>query len=227
MFTGIIEDIGRLLTSRRKPDGLVLRLGTALPLAEVRPGDSIAVDGACLTVTAKGTGWFEADVSHETLSATTLGALTSGARVHLERALALGDRLGGHMVTGHVDGVGQLTERIERGDGADLTIQAPAPVAAYLVPKGSVAVAGVSLTVNQPTDGIFRVTLVPHTLSQTLLAERRPGDRLNLEADILGKYVKHFVEGLGRSGAGGRGRSGSRIDEAFLAEHGFGEGEGS
>lgn len=218
MFTGIIEDIGQLLTTRRRPEGLVLRLGTSLPLASVGLGDSIAVNGACLTVTAKDSGWFEADVSHETLEATTLGALHSGLRVHLERALAMGDRLGGHMVTGHVDGVGELRERSERGDGLDLTIQAPEQVAAYLVPKGSVAVDGVSLTVNQPAQGVFRVTLVPHTLGQTLLTARKPGDRLNLEGDILGKYVKHFVDGLGQADPGG----GSRIDQAFLAQHGFG-----
>ena len=223
MFTGIIEDIGRLLTTRRKPDGLVLRLGTGLPLAEVRLGDSVAVNGACLTVTAKDTGWFEADVSHETLQATTLGGLTGGAKVHLERALALGDRLGGHLVTGHVDGIGQLTGRTQRGDGLDLTIQAPPEVTPVLVPKGSVAVDGVSLTVNQPGDGTFRVTLVPHTLGQTLLAERQPGDELNLEGDILGKYVQHFVAGLGAADAK---QPGSAIDEAFLAEHGFGGREG-
>ncbi len=221
MFTGIIEDIGRLLTTRHKPDGLVLRLGTGLPLDEVRLGDSIAVNGACLTVTAKDTGWFEADVSHETLQATTLGHLAGGARVHLERALALGDRLGGHLVTGHVDGIGRLTGRTERGDGLDLVIQAPPEVTPTLVPKGSVAVDGVSLTVNQPGGGAFRVTLVPHTLGQTLLAERQPGDRLNLEGDILGKYVQHFVAGMATGGADGP-QGGSRIDEAFLAEHGFG-----
>jgi riboflavin synthase len=215
VFTGIVEDIGRLIALRRVTDGLRLKLGCGLDLSAVAVGDSIAVDGVCLTVTGKDRGWFEADVGHETLAATTLGRLQPGARVHLERALAFGDRLGGHLVTGHVDGLGELVERQARGAGLDLVLWAPAAVQPYLVPKGSVAVDGVSLTVNQPAADRFRVSLVPHTLTGTRLGERAVGERLNLEGDILGKYVRHFASGLAEQG-------GSRVDAAFLAEHGFG-----
>ncbi len=215
MFTGIIEDVGRLIQQRRSPAGAALRVGTGLPVEEIRAGDSIAVNGVCLTVTGIETGWFEADMSHETLEATTLGALRQGDAVHLEQALALGGRLGGHLVFGHVDGVGELVSRRPRGANLDLEILAPGTVAPFLVAKGSVAVDGVSLTVNDPAGARFRVTLVPHTLAGTVLGERRPGDRLNLEGDILGKYVKHFVDGM----------RGSGLDERFLVEHGFGQGD--
>jgi len=215
MFTGILEAGGRGSQQRRSPAGAALRVGTGLPVEEIRAGDSIAVNGVCLTVTGIETGWFEADVSHETLAATTLGALRQGDAVHLERALALGGRLGGHLVFGHVDGVGELVSRRSRGANLDLEILAPGTVAPFLVAKGSVAVDGVSLTVNDPAGARFRTTLVPHTLAGTVLGERRPGDRLNLEGDILGKYVKHFVDGM----------RGSGLDERFLVEHGFGQGD--
>jgi riboflavin synthase len=217
MFTGIIEDIGQLLQQRHRQDGLALRIGSRLPAEGVRLGDSIAVNGACLTVTAFDPASFEVDVSHETLASTTLGGLRPGARLHLERALALGDRLGGHLVSGHVDGIGELETRRPQGANLDLVFSAPPEVAAFLVSKGSVAVDGVSLTVNEPGRDRFRVTLVPHTLGQTLLGERRVGDKVNLESDLLGKYVKRFVQGLGSSDS----ESGGGLDEAFLARHGF------
>ncbi|MBN2498399.1 MAG: riboflavin synthase [Deltaproteobacteria bacterium] len=209
MFTGIIEDIGRVERSQRSGNGARVRIATRLAPAGLAPGDSICVEGVCLTVAELGEGAFGADVSCETLQASTLGSLRAGQAVHLERALALGGRLGGHIVTGHVDGVGEIRSAGQRGDSIDMQIQAPPGLAPLLVPKGSVAVAGVSLTVNRPAGGLFGVTLVPHTLSRTTLGDRRPGERLNLEADILGKYVRHLLSGA------------ERIDEAFLAEHGF------
>jgi len=211
LFTGIVEDIGTLSRIEKRPAGLALGIRCALELSSVEAGDSLAVDGVCLTVTRKNQGELEFDVSQETVSATTLGQLRQGDRVHLERALALGARLGGHLVTGHVDGVGQILDRTPRGQNLDLTVLAPPEVSPFLVPKGSVAISGVSLTINEPRGDRFRVTLVPHTLLKTRLAGLKPGDPLNLEADIIGKYVRHWMQG----------GSGSRIDTDFLAEHGF------
>lgn len=211
MFTGIIEDIGTVKGLERGRDSQKLKLQSGLPFDELKAGDSLAVNGVCLTLTEISAGLLSVDLSHETLVATTLKSLKPGAKVHLERALAFGGRLGGHLVTGHVDGVGEVVSRTPRGPNLDLEFLAPAEVIPYLIPKGSVAVDGVSLTVNDPVGQRFRVTLVPHTLEQTTLAERRPGDLVNMEADLLGKYVKHFVSGGSSKG----------IDEEFLAKHGF------
>ncbi len=215
MFTGIVEDIGRLLDIRKKPLGAIIRVQTSLPLSDVKLGDSIAVNGACLTVVAKDAGWFEADISHETLDATTMKELSPRADVHLERALALGDRLGGHLVTGHVDGVGKVVDSSRSGDGMDIVIEVSPEVAQLLVPKGSVAVDGVSLTVNSPRENTFRITLVPHTLEKTLLGRLTNGSHVNLETDILGKYVRQFVAGMEQTHAD------SGLDKEFLAKHGF------
>jgi riboflavin synthase len=211
MFTGIIEDIGTVKALGRQRDSLQLKLESRLPPDELKLGDSLAVNGVCLTLTEISAGLLVVDLSHETLATTTLKDLKPGGRVHLERALTFGGRLGGHLVTGHVDGVGEVVSRTPKGPNLDLVFLAPAEVIPYLIPKGSVAVDGVSLTVNQPSGQRFQVTLVPHTLKQTTLSELRVGDRVNLEADLLGKYVKHLVSG----------GSGKGIDEEFLAQHGF------
>jgi riboflavin synthase len=211
MFTGIIEDIGTVKALDKGRDSIQLKIESGLPPDELKPGDSLAVNGVCLTLTEIKAGLVSVDLSHETLAATTLQNLKPGGKVHLERALAFGGRLGGYLVTGHVDGVGEVVSRTPKGPNLDLVLLAPAEVVLYLIPKGSVAVDGVSLTVNQPAGQRFQVTLVPHTLEQTTLSERRPGDRVNLEADLLGKYVKHFVSG----------GSGKGIDEEFLQKHGF------
>ena len=214
MFTGIVEEVGSIVRVERGSEALGLEVRAGFSPESVAAGDSVAVDGVCLTVTRLAEEVLRFDLSHETAGATTLRGRKAGDRVHLERALALGARLGGHLVTGHVDGTGELLRREPRGENLDLILRAPAPVAPYLVPKGSVAVDGVSLTVNQPRGDQFRVTLVPHTLRYTTLGERRPGDGLNLEADILGKYVRHFVTGAGGSHGGG-------VDRRMLEEHGF------
>lgn len=211
MFTGIIEDIGILQALDRRGDSLTLAVESRLPAGELKPGDSVAVNGVCLTVSQIEKNVISFDLSHETLSATTLKDCRAGQRLHLERALTLGGRLGGHLVTGHVDGVGEVVSKTPRGRNLDLVFMAPSGVVPYLIPKGSVAVDGVSLTVNDPAGQRFKVTLVPHTLDQTTLSERKPGDRVNLEADLLGKYVRHFVSG----------QAGKGIDEQFLLEHGF------
>jgi riboflavin synthase len=210
VFTGIIEDIGRLTNLQHKHKEMRLRIATQLTDG-LKPGDSVAVDGVCLTVAAMAEGEVILDISHETIAASTVGKRRVNDLVHLERALTLGGRLGGHLVTGHVDGVGEVLSRNPQENGLDLWLRAPESVWPFLVPKGSVALDGVSLTVNEPSAERFRVSIVPYTLEKTKLGELRPGDPVNLESDILGKYVKHFVGGS----------AGSRINEEFLRRHGF------
>lgn len=198
MFTGIVEELGAVagLEVADRHARLVVRCRTAVE--GVRTGDSIAVNGCCLTVTELTAEGFAADLMAETLRATGLGHLTPGDRVNLERALAAGQRLGGHLVQGHVDGVGEVTDRDEQPGTVFLRISAPDTVAPYLVPKGSITVDGVSLTVVDVEDGgagtaSFRVALIPHTLEVTTFGDRRPGDRVNLEADVIAKYVERLL----------------------------------
>lgn len=203
MFTGIVQDIGRV--TRRDERGGVVRLevATALDLADTKLGDSIAVDGVCLTVTRleRGAPWrVSFDVGPESLRVTALSRLFVGTRVHLERALRLGDRLGGHLVQGHVDGVGRIFSRKEQGDTLKLRIEAPLEVLRLCIYKGSIAVDGVSLTINAVDESGFEVWLIPHTLERTHLGERKVGEAVNLENDLIGKYVERL---LGPRPAGG------------------------
>lgn len=191
MFTGLIEQVGTIEDLTRRADGLAIRIGCALHPYVL--GESIAVNGTCLTVKSFAEGHFEADASLETLDKTNLGDLREGDRVHLERALALGDRLGGHLVTGHVDGVGTLVSRTPDGEYVRTTFEAPGRLAPFLAPKGSVAVDGVSLTVNTVSGRRFDVMLVPYTLSHTTFGEMKEGTRVNLEVDILAKYVASLM----------------------------------
>ena len=214
MFTGLVEDVGRVAAVSRAGAGARLRVETALPAADLSIGASVAVGGPCLTVTSSGSGFFEADVSAETLRVTTLGGLRPGARVNLERALAAGGRLGGHFVLGHVDGICRVAEAGRSGAYTALTFSADAALMKYMVPKGSVAVDGVSLTVNAAGGGRFTVMVIPHTLGKTTLAELTPGARVNVECDVLGKYVAAM---LGRAGHGGL-----TVDD--LAKAGFVDG---
>jgi len=193
MFTGLIEGLGILERIRPKGGGLVLGIEAPFSLEDTRIGDSIAVNGACLTVVALKGQMFEVEVSPETLRRTTLGELKVGDRVNLERALRLGDRLGGHLVTGHVDGIGRIVSRETKGNFIFFRIWAPPEVSRYLVEKGSVTVDGVSLTVNQVWREEFGVAVIPHTASLTTLGFRKPGDRVHLEADLLAKYVEKFL----------------------------------
>jgi riboflavin synthase len=189
VFTGIIQTTARL--EGRSPSGggarLVLATPRALPALAI--GESIAVNGACLTVTARRGRSFTVDVSPETLRRTTLGGLARGARVNLERALRAGDRMGGHIVQGHVDGVGRLEAIRPDAEWTRYRFEVPRPLAPYLVEKGSIAVDGVSLTVASCRGRRFTVALIPHTLAATTLGERRPGDPVNLEADVLLKQI--------------------------------------
>jgi riboflavin synthase len=203
MFTGIVEEIGRVDALERHDGHARLHVGCRQVLGGVEVGDSIAVSGCCVTVTeltADGAdAGFVADLMAETLAATSLGDLEVGSRINLERALRADDRLGGHLVQGHVDGVGEVVEREEQPGTVWLTITAPPSVATYLVAKGSVTVDGASLTVVDVHDAqdtrpaTFRIALIPHTLEVTTFGRLRPGDRVNLEADVIAKYVERLL----------------------------------
>jgi riboflavin synthase len=193
VFTGIIETTGRVERVTQQGGGGRLTLAADRVLARLALGESIAVNGACVTVTSGSGRRFTVDVSPETLRRTTIGALARGARVNLERALRVGDRLGGHIVLGHVDGVGKLDAITPDGDWVLYRFRAPKPIWPYLVEKGSIAVDGVSLTVFRCQEGRFQVALIPHTLRQTNLADRVPGNRVNLEADVLLKHIEALL----------------------------------
>lgn len=194
MFTGLIEDLGTLRDIRTGADQARLTVATGLPMAELSLGESIAVNGVCLTVTSFGDGAFSADVSPETMSCTTLGSLTRGAYVNLERALRLSDRLGGHLVTGHIDGQGRIVERRKDGNAWRFKFQTDAAVSSLLVAKGSVTIDGISLTVNEVSEDAFSLAIIPLTLSKTTLQERNVGDGVNIETDLIGKYVARFLQ---------------------------------
>lgn len=196
MFTGIVQDVGTV-RARRERDGDVEFVVAVdrLSLAGARPGDSIAVDGVCLTATRIGTDEFAADVSRETLAVTTLAELSAGARVNLEPALRAGDALGGHMVSGHVDGVAEVLSVVPDARSVRVTLRVPDALARYVARKGSVALDGVSLTVNGVDGSVFDVSLVPHTQSVTTLGGWAPGRRVNLEVDLVARYVQRLTEG--------------------------------
>jgi riboflavin synthase len=200
VFTGLVTGIGKVESLRGGTGGTRrLTVKTDLEVGKLPVGASIAVNGACLTIVTRRSGRpssFTADVGPETLACTTLGALVAGARVHLEPALRLGDSLGGHMVSGHVDGTGVIAAATRTGDTLALRVTAPDAIAAYLLPKGSIALDGVSLTINSVTGSTFDVLLVPHTLAVTLLGQLRAGSRVNLEADMIAKQVARMVEKL-------------------------------
>ena len=198
MFTGIITDVGRIEAAEPRGD-LRLRIGCGYDMAGVELGASIACSGVCLTVVDKGETWFAVDVSQETQSRTAPGLWAEGARLNLERALRLGDELGGHIVTGHVDGIGEIVAVDPVGDSVRLAIAADAALAPYVAGKGSIALDGVSLTVNEVTPGadggvIFSVNIIPHTAAETSFDSIAPGRRLNIEIDILARYIGRLLE---------------------------------
>lgn len=199
MFTGIVTDVGMVEAVTEHPGGdRRLRIASGFEPATLVIGCSIACAGACLTVVAFGAGergaWFDVEVSNETLAMTTLGGWREGTRVNLERALALGAELGGHLMTGHVDGIAEIVSRAPDGDSERFVFRAPAGLARYIAPKGSVALDGTSLTVNEVAGQEFGINLIPHTLTVTSWGERRPGDRINLEIDLLARYVARLME---------------------------------
>jgi riboflavin synthase len=193
MFTGIITDVGRVRRLRRAGGGLDLTIATAYDGAEIALGASIACSGVCLTVVALEDRAFATQASAETLACSTLGDWTEGTPVNLERALKVGDELGGHIVSGHVDGVARLLERRPNGESVRFTIAAPSDLMPYIASKGSVAVDGVSLTVNEVSADSFGVNLIPYTLAHTGFGEARPGQRFNLEIDPIARYVARLL----------------------------------
>ncbi|KTT45495.1 riboflavin synthase subunit alpha [Pseudomonas oryzihabitans] len=217
MFTGIIEALGEIRALTPKGGDVRLYVATGkLDLADVKLGDSIAVNGVCLTAVDLPGDGFWADVSRETLSLTSLGALKPGSKVNLEKALMPTSRLGGHLVSGHVDGLGEVVSRADNARAVQFRLRAPTELARYIALKGSITVDGVSLTVNAVDGAEFELTIVPHTLSETIMADYRPGRRVNLEVDLLARYLERLLLGdkAAESAKGG-------VTEHFLAEHGY------
>jgi riboflavin synthase len=205
MFTGLVEDVGTVARADRRSDALVLAIRPQrIPLGELTVGESICHDGACLTVTELGRETYAVLAGAETLARTTLGGLRAGKRVNLERALRVGDRLGGHWVTGHIDGTGELAARRDLGANLVLVVRAAPALLRYVVEKGSIAAGGVSLTVNAVDAESFSVAIIPHTRDHTTLGALAVGERVNLEVDILAKHVeKLYGAGLHRSARSG------------------------
>ena len=198
MFSGIVEEMGVVKSLVPGLAGARLSILAGLVLKDLQLGESVSVSGACLTAAEVGATDFAVDVSVETLDVTTLGTLTAGAAVNLERALKLNDRLGGHLVTGHVDGTGILRERMQTGNTLLLTLEVPEPILRYCIPKGSITVDGVSLTINSVSENGVSVAIIPHTAEVTTLGLKQPGDAVNLESDLIGKYVERLLQNSGQ-----------------------------
>jgi len=216
MFTGIIEEMGVVKAEGKMRHGCRVAILAQTVLTDLAVGDSVTVNGVCLTVVAHDDAALYADLSPETLTVTTLGSLKAGDPVNLERALRMGDRLGGHLVTGHVDGIGVIRARDQEADALRLTIEAPRDILRYCVPKGSITMDGISLTVNEVTDYGFQVAIIPHTAKVTTLGVKLAGDRVNLETDLIGRYVERLFPG---HQAGDR--SEIAIDREYLRKRGL------
>ena len=216
MFTGIIEEKGNVKSIARGRDSAVITVAASHILKDVYLGDSIAVNGVCLTVTSYSDSSFTADIMHETLERSSLSSLKPGSRVNLERAMKADGRFGGHIVSGHIDGTGTISS-IQHDDNAVwYTISAPPRIMRYIIEKGSVAIDGISLTVARVTDSSFSVSVIPHTASVTILGDKKTGDTVNIENDCIGKYVEKLM----MSGSAAEDES-SPITEEFLAKYGF------
>lgn len=212
MFTGIIEEIGKIKGIQKGASSAVLSVQASEIMEDVHLGDSIAVNGVCLTVTSISPSGFTADVMPETLNRSSLGNLRAGSPVNLERAMAANSRFGGHIVSGHIDGTGTISD-IRRDDNAVwYTIKTPLPIIRYIIEKGSIAIDGISLTVARVYKDSFSMSIIPHTTSLTALSSRRIGDSVNLENDCIGKYVERLM---------GKESQNSNITVGFLAKHGF------
>ena len=193
MFTGIVEELGQVATLTKLDDSVRLEITGPLVVSDSKIGDSIAVNGVCLTVTSKTTNGFTADVMQETLNRSTLGTLVSGSKVNLERPVTMATRLGGHMVQGHVDGMGEITKRNASENWEVVTIAPPKDLLKYIVEKGSITVDGTSLTVASVDSSVFTVSLIPETLAKTTLGIAQVGDKVNLEVDVMAKYVEKLI----------------------------------
>jgi riboflavin synthase len=217
MFTGIVQGKGKICDKKSAGGGMVFTVEADFDLTDPEEGESIAHNGVCLTVKNIKKRQYTVDVSPESLSRTTLGELTLGRQVNLERALRLSDRLGGHMVSGHVDAVASVLDRKPAGDYVVFTFTLPSGLGRYIIEKGSIAIDGVSLTVNACDDKAFSVALIPHTLQVTTLGVLKKGDSVNVEVDLIGKYVEKLLSVKGTGG----GVETAGVNAALLAKHGF------
>jgi riboflavin synthase len=215
MFTGIIEEVGTIEQMKQSGEAIVITIGAKKILDDVRLGDSIAVNGVCLTVTSFTNRSFTVDVMPETVRATSLRTLTRGSKVNLERAMAANGRFGGHFVSGHVDGIGEIIRKEPVANAVYYDIKVPKELRKYMILKGSVAVDGTSLTIFGLTDDTFTISLIPHTRAETILGEKQVGDIVNIECDVIGKYVEQFISGKKDE------RQSSGITLEFLEQHGY------
>lgn len=216
MFTGIVEEMGAVASIEPTLAGTRLTVLASTVLGDLKVGDSISVSGTCLTVVTKNEQSFAVEVSPETLSITTLGRLTGGAPVNLERAMKLNERIGGHLVAGHVDAVGRIRSRCQQGNATVFVIEAPQEVLRYCVHKGSVTVDGISLTINDVTDHAFSVAIIPHTAAVTTLGLKQVEDEVNLESDLIGKFVERLLQQRCASP-----KPAPVIDKDYLRKHGL------
>lgn len=221
MFTGIIEEVGSVASIRKGAHSCVLTVNASRVLEDVHLGDSIATNGVCLTVTSFTSHSFSADVMHETLNRSSLGSLHIGSLVNLERAMLAGGRFGGHIVSGHIDGVGTISSIKEDDNAVWYTVEAPSNILRYIIEKGSITLDGISLTVAKVTNSNFSVSIIPHTRAQTNLASKKVGDVLNLENDLVGKYVERLMlQPIAASQEQPEQKS-SGITKEFLSHYGF------
>ena len=222
MFTGLVEEVGTLQGVHRGSNSAVLTIGARTVLEGTKVGDSIMTNGVCLTVTELGATYFTADVMHETLRRSSLGDLSPGSPVNLERAMPADGRFGGHMVSGHIDGTGTVTELRQDDNAVWYTISAAPDLLRYIVEKGSICIDGISLTVAAVDDRSFQVSIIPHTRAVTNLSTKGVGSTVNLECDVIGKYVEKLLGPYGGSGGTSpQEEKSSGITEAFLREYGF------
>ncbi len=224
MFTGIIESLGTIRRIETQGEGKILVIACDLDFSGTGIGDSIAVNGACLTAVSLGKGQFKVDMAPETVSRTTFGSLGPGARVNIERALRLSDRIDGHLVSGHIDGTGVVLKIETQSNAIIYDIQVPENIADEMIEKGSVAIDGISLTINQCWKNGFSVSIIPHTAKITTIGFKNVGDRVNIETDMLGKYVKKFLSGQRKSANSTNDTgadAGADISMSFLARNGF------
>lgn len=220
MFTGIIEGLGKVTAASRTGGGVSMEIQAEFPLDKVKIGDSIAVNGTCLTVVDLKKNAFRVDVSPETLDKSTLGKAKVSDRVNLEQALRLGDRLGGHLVSGHIDGIGMVKAKQPMGNAILFSFDVPADMSRYIISKGSIAVDGISLTVNTCDQSSFQVSVIPHTAKATNLGFRKVGDMVNIETDMVGKYIERLTQKVSPQSS----RAGSKdssVDEMLLKKAGF------
>ena len=216
MFTGIVEEVGAVRSIRRGSHSAQLSIGASVVLSDLKIGDSVAVNGVCLTATEVDAGGFTADVMHETLDRSVLGGLCPGSPVNLERAMSAGGRFGGHIVSGHIDGVGTILATRRDDSALWYTIKSTPNLLRYVVEKGSITIDGISLTVATVDSESFQISAIPHTVAVTVLKDRKPGDIVNLETDIIGKYVEKLL-----TAPQGEEKPASRITRDFLTQYGF------